>query len=357
MTAANRPPEPTDHGSEDAHGDTSPGIASLVLFDACGTTPLGPVGTFSLALPPLVVEAGPPAQEATVEFFTARIPNPHTRAAYGRAVGRFCEWCQTQHLRLEQITPPAIAAYLQILGGALSVASIKLTASGLRNWLAFLTERGVLRGNPAASVRTPRLVVREGKTPVLERVEARALFASLDAADASDVLALRDRAVFAVMLFGFVRVGAVVKMQVRDFEEGDNAWLVLHEKGGRERRIPCHHKTRDYLRAYLEAARLERESRLPLFQSAPHRTGALSGLALNRRDVLRIVKRRCKAVGLPASVCNHSFRATGITIHQENGGDIVEAQQLAGHADVRTTQLYNRKHGKLLRAEVERVQL
>ena len=156
-------------------------------------------------------------------------------------------------------------------------------------------------------------------------------------------VALRDRAIFAVMLFGFVRVGAVVKMLVRDFEDGDNAWLVLHEKGGRERRIPCHHKTRDYLRSYMQAAGLEPGSRVPMFQSAPRRSRALTGLMLDRGAVLRIVKRRCKAVGLPASVCNHSFRATGITIHQENGGDIVEAQKLAGHADLRTTQLYNRK--------------
>ena len=240
--------------------------------------------------------------------------------------------------------------------GSASV-SIKLTASALRNWLGFLTERGVLPFNPAASVRTPRLVVREGKTPVLERQEARCLFASLDAADAGDVLALRDRAIFAVMLFGFVRVGAVVKMLVRDFEDGDNAWLVLHEKGGRERRIPCHHKTRDCLRGYMLAAGLEPGSRSPLFQSAPRRSRSLTGERLDRGAVLRIVKRRCKAVGLPASISNHSFRATGITIHQENGGDIVEAQKLAGHADLRTTQLYNRKTGKLQRAEVERVQL
>lgn len=62
-------------------------------------------------------------------------------------------------------------------------------------------------------------------------------------------------------------------------------------------------------------------------------------------------------MGLPSSVCNHSFRATGITIHQENGGVIVEAQKLAGHAYLRTTQLYNRKSEKMRRAEVERVQL
>jgi integrase len=69
------------------------------------------------------------------------------------------------------------------------------------------------------------------------------------------------------------------------------------------------------------------------------------------------VKRRCAAAGLPANLCNHSFRATGITIHQENGGRIEDAAELAGHASTRTTQLYNRKLRKVARAEVERVQL
>ena len=54
----------------------------------------------------------------------------------------------------------------------------------------------------------------------------------------------------ALMLYGFVRVGAAVGMRVREFEdEGEHANLVLHEKGGKERRIACHHKTREYLRA------------------------------------------------------------------------------------------------------------
>jgi integrase len=69
------------------------------------------------------------------------------------------------------------------------------------------------------------------------------------------------------------------------------------------------------------------------------------------------VKRRCAAAGLPANLCNHSFRATGITIHQENGGRIEDAAELAGHASTRTTQLYNRKLRNIARAEVERVQL
>jgi site-specific recombinase XerD len=308
-----------------------------------------------MALPATIANAGDVAGRLTLEFFAARVPNANTRKAYGRAVWRFCAWCEQHRVGLLELVPTSIAAYLETLKSEVSLASVKLHASGLRHWLDYLTERGALPSNPALSVRTPRLVVDEGKTPVLERDEARKLFASLEG---PNLLTLRDRALCAVMLFGFVRVGAVVKMTVRDFEdEGENAWLVIHEKGGKERRIPCHHQTREYLRAYVVAAALEPRSKVPLFQSAPRRSAALSGKALTTGGVLELVKRRCKAAGLPSSICNHSFRATGITIHQENGGRLEDAQELAGHADARTTRLYVRGKRKLARSEVERVQL
>jgi integrase len=179
--------------------------------------------------------------------------------------------------------------------------------------------------------------------------------------DGSDSLvARRDRAVLAVMLYGFVRVGAVVRMRVCDFQEqGDTAWLILREKGGKQRRLPAHHRVREYVRAYLLAAGLNQREhgRSPLFQSAPGRAVALSGRPLDRSSVLGIVKRRCRALGLPPSICNHSFRATGITLHQQSGGDIEIAARLAGHADARTTRLYVRHHREVTSVEVERVQL
>jgi integrase len=163
---------------------------------------------------------------------------------------------------------------------------------------------------------------------------------------------------FAVMLFGYVRVGALCKMRVRDFEDdGATAALVLHEKGGKERRIPCHHQTREYVRAYVQAAAFEPRAKVPLFQSMPGRAGVLSGRPLAAGNVWDVVKRRCKAAGLPAAISNHSFRATGITLHQESGGRLEDAQALAGHADARTTRLYIRKARKVAQADVERVQL
>jgi integrase len=232
-----------------------------------------------------------------------------------------------------------------------------LYLSAMRQWLDWLAQRGVLAANPAASVRGARLSRREGKTPVLEREQARRLFASLEQ---NDVVTRRDRALLAIMLYGFVRVGALVRMRVADFQDhGDAAWLVLHEKGGRERRLPAHHLVREYLAGYFDASGLDElgERRAPLFQSAPRRSKTLSGKALDRSSVLSIVKRRSRAVGLPDSICNHSFRATGITIHQENGGTLEDAAGLADHADPRTTRLYGRARRDVVKFEIERVRL
>lgn len=344
-------------------------------------------GGVSMTVPHLVADAGKPAADLTLEFFTARIPNPNTRKAYGRAVFRFCEWCQLQGVALRELAPPTVVAYLEGLQDSLNPSSIKLTAAAIRHWLDFLTSRGALPYNPALSVRTPRLVVSEGKTPVLEREDARKLLALLDGkkpdgtlleeAKASDgnarprtVVELRDRAAVSVMLYNWLRVEALCSMRVGDFVDNPSgAYLVAHEKGGKQRKLPAHHVVVEALRAYLEAGNLrdrgdesaaarnrDGDKKAPLFQSAPARSGALSGKRMSSRNMLAMVKRRCADAGLDQDIGCHSLRATGITTHQENGGRIEDAARLAGHADVRTTALYDRSKKKLERSEVERVQ-
>jgi site-specific recombinase XerD len=323
-----------------------PDGASAVVHAAAGV---------SLALPSVIADAGDRAARMTLEFFTARVPNPNTRKAYGRAVWRFCGWCRDHGVALRALTPPTVAAYLEALQETLEPASIKLTASALRHWLDFLTEKGALPSNPALSVRTPRLVVAEGKTTVLERDEARRLLASLDG---TTLLDRRDRAAIAVMLYNWLRVEALCSMRLGDFvDHPAGAYLVAHEKGGKARKLPAHHVVVAALRAYLEAGGLlEGDKKAPLFQSSPARSRALSGHRMHQNDMRAMVKRRCAAAGLPEEIGCHSLRATGITTHQENGGRIEDAARLAGHADVRTTALYDRSKKKLERSEVERVQ-
>ncbi len=209
------------------------------------------------------------AASRTLEFFSSCTPNPNTQDVYGQAVREFCSFCTRLGVPLEKIPSPTVAAWVQaMVAEGKSAATVNVKLSGVRHWLDWLARHGVIKGNPASPVRGIKRCVHEGKTPVLERDDAKRLFASLESE--SDILLLRDKAIFSMMLFGFVRVGAVVKMRVSDFEDGASPCLVLHEKGGRERRIPAHHLVTEALRAYLAATRLLEQGagKAPLFQSA-----------------------------------------------------------------------------------------
>jgi site-specific recombinase XerD len=304
----------------------------------------------------LVAWGGERAAARTFEFLTAAIQNPNTRRAYHHATGRFMRWCLDRNIALGQVTGPIIAAYIEELGRTLAPLSVKQHLAAIKHWGDYLVTGHVLETNPAQSVRGPRYSQTTGKTPVLEREQARAL---LDSIDATTVVGARDKALIAVMLFSFARVGAVVKMKARDYRGAGtaSASLSLHEKGGKFHRVPAHHMAAAHLDVYVALAAFADTPNVPLWQSAPRHGGRLSGQPLSERAALDIVKRRCAAAGLPADICNHSFRATGITLHQDAGGDLEAARQIAGHSSIKTTQLYNRSGDKKRRAEVERVQL
>src|SRR5258708_34625405 len=74
-------------------------------------------------------------------------------------------------------------------------------------------------------------------------------------ADQPDLLGLRDRVLIAIMVYSFARIGAVIQMKVGDyFVQGRRRWVRLHEKGGKEHDVPCHHRLDQCLHDYIEAA-------------------------------------------------------------------------------------------------------
>ena len=156
------------------------------------------------------------------------------------------------------------------------------------------------------------------------------------------------------MVYSFARVSAAVGMRRQDyFRQGTRGWLRLHEKGGKRHDVPAHHRAEEAVEAYLAAGVVE-DAKAPLFQSVD-RAGRLSGRPLARRAVLAMIKRRAAAVGLPATTCCHTFRATGITASLSNGWTLEHAQQIAGHASPKTTKLYDRTADTITVDEIERI--
>ena len=300
---------------------------------------------------PTLFTPTPAAARRTLEFFTANIRNPNTRRAYARAAARFAAWCGQNGLHeLIRIEPVHVAAYIEQLH--LAAPSVKQHLAALRVLFDWLVVGQVMPTNPASSVRGPRHSVRKGKTPVLAAEEARAL---LDAIDASTLPGLRDRALVALMVYSFARVGAAIQMRVEDvYVQNRRTWILLHEKGGKVHEMPCHHNLEAYLHEYIDAAGLT-EAKGWLFRSAAGRTGKLSSNPLRQADVYRMIRRRALSAEVLTKIGCHSFRATGITEYLRNGGKLEIAQQMANHESSRTTGLYDRREDQISLNEVERI--
>ena len=316
-------------------------------------------------VPALIASAGDDAVRRFFEFFTANIENENTRLAYAQAVSQFLRWAEEHGLTLQTIEPIAIAAYVKELKTRLADPSVKQHLAAIRMLFDWLVTGQVVRVNPASSVKGPKHVVKKGKTHVLSAEDARKLLDSIpierDRGDGTPeplLIGLRDRALIAAMVFSFARIGAVVGMSVEDYyQNGKRWWLRLHEKGGKFHEVPVHHNAEAYLDAYIEAAGIAKNHKSPLFRSAFGKTGTLTDRALRRNNALDMVKRRAKAAGVSNRVCNHTFRATGITAYLENGGTIEKAQQIAAHESPKTTKLYDRTTDAISLDEIERISI
>lgn len=307
----------------------------------------------SFAVPAVVGRAGERAGLRFLEFFAANIRNPNTRRAYYRACCDFFHWCQARSLDLERIGPMHVAAYVERLQKKLSKPSVKQQLAAVRMLFDWLVVGQVVSFNPASSVRGPRFSTKKGKTPVLSAEEARQL---LDSIDTGNVVGLRDRALIALMVYTFARVGAAIGMDVEDYYPQNRRWWVrLHEKGGKRHEMPAHHNLEQYLAEYMEAAGVAGAQNTPLFQTAKGKTGTLTGRRMSQPEVYLMVRRRAAGAGIATRIGNHTFRATGITTYLKNGGKLEIAQQMAAHESARTTGLYDRRGDEISLDEVERV--
>jgi site-specific recombinase XerD len=310
--------------------------------------------TTAVHAPAPITIAGERASYRFLEFFTARIRNPHTRRSYGRAVGDFLGWLERRGVHdIRQVNSFIVAAWVEEMQRDHPAPTVKQRLAAVRMLLDWLATGGILEFNPATAVRGPKHSVKKGKTPVLAPEEARQL---LDAIDTSTPIGLRDRALIGLMVYSFGRIGAALAMTVEDvFTQNRRLWVRLHEKGGKEHTMPCHHNLEEYLIAYMDGCSLRYDPKAPLFRTVGRGTDRLTLTPLPQANALAMVQRRAARAGIETRIGNHTFRATGITAYLKNGGTLERAATMANHASTRTTQLYDRRSDDITLDEVERV--
>jgi site-specific recombinase XerD len=305
-------------------------------------------------VPALVAASGDRAGIRFLEFFASNIRNPHTRRAYSRAVADFMAWCADAGVEaVTAVQPLHVAAWIELQTRRHSAPTAKQHLAALRHLFDWLVTGQIVPGNPTASVRGPAHTARRGKTPVLAPDEARAL---LDSIDVSKPVGLRDRALIALMVYSFARIGAALGMTVEDvYTQNRRLWVRLHEKGGKRHDMPCHHNLEAWLNFYIEETGIGADPKGPLFRTIGSGTGKLTATRLPQQNAHAMIRRRADAAGIATKIGNHTFRATGITAYLKNGGTLEKAANMANHASTRTTQLYDRRPDDINLDEVERI--
>jgi integrase/recombinase XerD len=306
----------------------------------------------TVPMPAMIQAAGPGGSFAWDEFFSATLPNAHTRKAYRTAVLRFLAWAEPHEPAIARITPGLVGHYFTQFDASLPTK--KLHRAALKSFFDRLCLRHVCVLNPVASVRTERFESVEGKTPEISVEQARTLLASIRT---DTLVGKRDKAIIGILTYTAARAGAIAKLKIKQFEhDGTQDVLKFEEKGGKSREIPCRHDLQAMIRDYVEAAGLRFESKdAPLFRTAQGRRDRLTSQPMTGIDLCRMVKRRLRDAGLPKRLSPHSFRVAVVTNLLSQNVPLEEVQFLAGHADPRTTRLYDRRQRKVTRNIVERI--
>ena len=273
----------------------------------------------------------------------------HTRRAYAHDVDEFVAWCERggcpDAAQLDHRTVRRYLGYLQTRGFARSTVSRK--AASVRAYTRHLRRRGALGRDVASAVSAPKEARRLPRMP--RRAEASDLLDELDleAADASP-RALRDLAIVEILYGAGLRVSECCGLTERDIDLR-RATVTVLGKGAKVRRIPLGEPARAALDRYARDGR-------PALVKASERADALflnaRGRAMTPRDVRRVLDRHPLSDG--RSLHPHALRHAYATHLLEGGADLRVVQELLGHADVGTTQIYTHVTRERLRSVYER---
>jgi integrase/recombinase XerC len=287
-----------------------------------------------------------PAHDAIGFAATLTAHSVHTRRAYAHDVDEFVTWCERGGARdprtLDHRTLRRYLAYLQTRGFARPTIARK--AAAVRAYVRYLRRRNVLAREVVVDLRTPKVRTKLPRVP--RRADAVAL---LDAAAPTgpDVppVARRDLAVLELLYGAGLRVSECCGLDVADVDLRHRAVTVLG-KGSKVRRLPLGAPACDAVAAYLRHARAEL-----LVGPSEALFVNTRGRRLTPRDARRILERFPLPDG--RTLHPHALRHAFATHLLEGGADLRAVQELLGHADVGTTQVYTHVTRERLRSIYE----
>ena len=287
--------------------------------------------------PPLPPSSSPVARAFHLERFRDYLAleagnSRHTVASYLRDITRLSEYATTRRVKApEQLSAAQLREFIYFLKDlGLAPTTIRRQVSAIRTYFKFLVGEGIAARDPSERIESPK----QWRTlpTVLTVAEVEKL---LDAPNTNEPLAMRDVALLEFAYATGVRVSELVALKLQDILFSEGVARVFG-KGAKERLVPVGRRALGAVSSYAREIRptLDRgKTRGFLFLNA-------RGTPLSRVGAWGIIKAHSRRAGLVKRVTPHTLRHTFATHLLEGGADLRAVQEMLGHADLSTTQLY-----------------
>ena len=220
-----------------------------------------------------------------------------------------------------------------------AASTLQRKVACLRSFYRHMRREGLLETDPTTDVRPPRSRARLPR--VLSRDQVNRL---LEQPKGTSHGAMRDRALLETMYACGLRASEAISLKLSELDLKAGV-LIAHGKGSKERIVPVGSKALETLRAYLDKSR----PALVGLHDEPHVFVNLRGQALSRQGLYKIVQRHARSAGLDSSMSPHTLRHTFATHLLAGGCDLRSLQEMMGHADIGTTQIYTHLSAERLR--------
>jgi len=260
-----------------------------------------------------------------------------------RSLLKFAHWCHSRRKidNFSAVTLPLVGDYLaESKRAGLSAASIKLIVVALKIFFRFLVSRGIVTHDPTEALALPRI---ERYLPeTLNELQVEQL---IDSIETKAPLGLRDRAIIELLYASGLRISELTNARLENFNAEERIVRVTG-KGNKMRLVPVGRRACEALAAYLSSERptlVKRRSGSEIFLSA-------RGGKLTTARIWQIVKKHARHSGLEKNIYPHLLRHSFATHLLGNGADLRIIQEMLGHADISTTQIYTHVDQQRLKA-------
>jgi len=251
----------------------------------------------------------------------------HTLAAYHNDLRQYLDFLKDQGLtswpETNRMTITSFTRTLRDRGLAASSIARKLAA--IKSFYQFLLRENVIERDPSADIERPKTARYLPK--VLNQAEVTRLV--------EQPTDLRDRAILELLYAGGLRVSELTRINLQDVNL-DNGYVRCFGKGSKERLVPINQAAIKALGAYVEQVR-------PRLMPRPQERAFFlnyAGRRLTRQGIWKVVKEAAREAGIAKEITPHTLRHSFATHLIENGADLRSVQEMLGHADISTTQLY-----------------